>query len=64
MRKLAAIEEGRRRQKEELANIIAKVEQINNKYQNLYSKWLSAAQLGEELLASAEDYITRKAASM
>lgn len=60
MRRLAAIEAEKRRKQEELENILAKIEQANDKCRGLYSKELSAAKLGEEFLASAIEYINHK----
>jgi hypothetical protein len=64
LRRLAAIEEEKRREREELENILLKVEQINTKCRSLYSKELSAAQIGEDLLSEARDYIVSKVARL
>lgn len=60
MRRLAAIEAENRRKQEELESILAKIDLANEKCRSLYSKELSAAKLGEELLASAIEYINHK----
>jgi hypothetical protein len=60
IRKLAAIEAEKQRKQEELENILTKVDQINERCRSLYSKELNAAKLGEELLASATEYINHK----
>jgi len=60
IRRLAALEEERRRKQEKLEKITLTVEQINEKYRSIYAKELSASKLGDEFLKSANEYILHK----
>jgi hypothetical protein len=60
IRRLAIIEEEKRRQKEELARIQAKVNHVNDTFLSIYGKELSCFKLGEAIIDSATRYISDK----
>lgn len=60
VRRLALLEEEKRRKEEELAKIRAKVEHVNRTFLSIYDKELSAFKLGEAIIDSAARYISDK----
>jgi len=63
-KRLAALEEERRHKQEELAEILGKVQQVNDQLMSIYNKKLSSAKLGEEFLARATEYISQKVSQL
>ena len=60
IRRLAAIEEEKRRQQQELKNITAKIDEINIVCRRLYSKKQNALRLGDEFLKKCREYVAQK----